>query len=271
MLSHLSRRVRQALEAKPEPEGQLRLLTHCVSTIAKSGDDRFTEHLTPLLGHENVEIAIWITRTVGSHSGNRYLPGLLLEALKSDREGVVGAALSWTTNCWDRDKSSDVKRLVTAVFEGDNEALKFRSCFPMMHNYGDKRAIDYLLNQANSPDKARAARAISWIGDSCNSGRKAFPQLLASLVPLLKSEDKELRRRAADALGTYQGAQVVDVLIPLLGDQEEIIHREVCSNLLGQRDKGMLKTRLADAAENAQSETVRARSEELLGKLAEGR
>lgn len=71
---------------------------------------------------------------------------------------------------------------------------------------------------------------------------------------------------AADALGAYQGAQVVDVLIPLLDDQEETIRRGVSTNLLGQRDKGMLKARLADAVENARSGAVQARSEELLGK-----
>jgi hypothetical protein len=250
-------------------KGQRRLLEHCLAALAKSGSDRHTDPLIPVLGHDDVSIAVWVTRTVGSRSGNRYFPRLLLEALKSRRDPVVDAALSWTPNCWDRSRSAQVKRLVTAIFEGDNEKLKFHACFPMMHSYGDKRAINYLLDQTHSPDKARARRAISWIGDACNTHKKAFPRLLEQLGPLLKSKDKDLRRRAADALGTYEGQQIVDALIPLLGDPEEIIRNEASSNLLEQRDKSMLKARLADAARNARSRTVRAKAKELLSRLAE--
>ena len=271
MLSELAQRTRLILETEPKPKGQRKLLSHCLSAIAKSGNDQITDQLTPLLKHEDEEIAVWVTRTVGSHSGNRYFPRMLLEALKSDRERVVDTALSWTPNCWDRNKSSEVKRLVTAVFGGDNQRLKFHACFPMMHSYGDRRAIDYLLSQTKSPDKARAGRAISWIGDSCNSGKKVFPKLLEHLVPLLTSKDKALRRRAADALGTYQGPEVVDALLPLLGDQEDIIQRETSRNLLDQRDKTMLKVRLTDAATNAKSKAGRENAKELLSKLTEGR
>lgn len=271
MLSELARRTRLALQSRSLSEGQRRVLSHCLAALARSGKDRYTDPLIPLLGHDDVSIAVWVTSTVGSRSRNRYFPRLLLEALKSKRERVVDAALSWTPNCWDRSKSAQVKRLVTAIFEGDNEKLKFHACFSMMHSYADKRAINYLLSQTNSPDKARARRAISWIADACNTRKKAFPRLLEQLGPLLKSKDKELRRMAADALRIYQGQQIVDALIPLLGDPEDIIRSEVSSNLLDQRDKSMLKARLADAARNAHSHTVRAKAKELLSRLAEGR
>jgi hypothetical protein len=255
------------LEKGPLQKGQRNLIEYGLAALAKTGDDRVVDPLIPLLKHKDYAVAVMVTRSIGSHKDNRYFPRFLLEALKSDREFVVAAALDWTPNCWDPAKANEVRRLVTAVFEGSNEKLKFQACFPMMHSYGDRRAIDYLLSQANNPDKARAVRAMGWIGDACNSGKQAFPELLATLVPLLKSEDKEIRRRAAYALGTYQGTEVVDNLIPLLADSEDIIRQETSSKLLAQQDKTMLKTRLADAAEKSENETVRAKAKELLEKL----
>jgi hypothetical protein len=64
---------------------------------------------------------------------------------------------------------------------------------------------------------------------------------------------------------------VVDNLIPLLADSEDIIRQETSSKLLAQQDKTMLKTRLADAAEKSENETVRAKAKELLEKLPAAR
>jgi hypothetical protein len=264
----LARRVRLAFE-RACPRGRKRMiLAHCAEQIAKSGKDKYGRPLMPLLKHPQTSVAVWVTRTFGSHSGNRYFPSLLIEALKSDRELVVDTAISWAPNCWDASRAKEVRKLLARIFDGENERLKFHACFPLMHDYQDKRAIAYLLSQAASGDRDRALRAIGWLGDSCNSGRPARPELLKKLVPLLTSADAALRRAAAEALGTYSGEAVVKSLIPLLGDKTAIIASEVSRALLNQRDKAMLKRRLSAAAQDSPNEAVRQRAKQLLAKLA---
>jgi len=265
----LARRICMVFQ-RGSPRGRKRMiLAHCVERIAKSGKDKYCEPLIPLLKHREAGVAVWLTRTFGSKSGNRYFPLLLVEALRSDRELVVDTAISWTPNCWDRSRSKEVRRLLTRIFDGDSERLKFHACFPLMHGYHDQQAITYLLSQAAATDKDRALRAISWLGDSCNSGRAASPQLLARLAPLLNSQDSALRRAAAGALGTYSGEEVVRHLIARLADKEAIIVTEAARNLLAQRDKAMLRRHLADAQHNSPSEAVRRKAKELLAKLGE--
>jgi len=263
----LARRLRMAFE-RGSPRGRKRMiLAHCLEQIARSGNDKYCRPLIPLLKHPQASLAVWVTRVFGSHSGNRYFPALLLEALKSDRELVADTAISWAPNCWDARRTREVRRLLTRIFDGDNERLKFHACFPLMHDHRDKRAVAYLLSQAGSGDRDRALRAVGWLGDSCNSGRPAWPALLEELAPLLRSEDAALRRAAAGALGTYAGEEVVKNLIPLLGDEQAIIASEVSRALLDQRDKPMLRRQLADAQTHSQSEAVRRRAAELLAKL----
>ncbi|MDK1032654.1 MAG: HEAT repeat domain-containing protein, partial [Planctomycetia bacterium] len=118
-------------------------------------------------------------------------------------------------------------------------------------------------------DPYRVRRSIGRIGDSCNSGKPAYPELLETLVPLLKSEDSGTGRAAADALRTYAGEEVVKNLIPLLGDQQNIIVTEASRNLLRQRDKAMLRRLLGEAAKINQSAVVRMQAAQLLKKLPE--
>ena len=266
-LRGLARRVRLALEKGSLHGEKQKLLAHCVEAIAKSGKDEYCDVLTPLLDHKDLAVATWVTRCVGSYSRNRFFPSLLIQALQSGREEVVETAIDWTSDCWDQSRSQEVKRLLTKIFEGESENLKFHACFPLMYSYGDKKAVAYILLQTQSKDKARARTAIYWIGDACNGGKKAYPELLEALVPFLQSDDKSLRRAAADALGTYAGEEVVRNLIPLLADPEPIIVGEASRNLLKQKDKVMLRRYLTDAQANHSNSLIRQRAGELLEKL----
>jgi hypothetical protein len=234
---------------------------------AQTGNDGIISRLTPLLDCADASVSVFVVRSVGSGRDNRFFPALLLDALHSDRAEVVEEAIRWSPNCWDSAKSELVHRCLQTIFAGQNENLRFQACFPLMHGYGDRDAVAYLLSQTQSRDRARAERAIGWIGDACNSGKPASPELLQCLVPLLESNDSALRRVAADALGTYSGESVITNLIRMLGDGEQTISSEARRKLLDQRDKAMLKRLLSETAVGGTNEVIASKARELLKEL----
>jgi HEAT repeat protein len=241
------------------------LAKYIIRALAKAGNDDCSEILMPLLDHPEPGIAVLVVREMGGD--NRYFPPLLLKALESNRPEVVDAAISWTPNCWDKKRNAEVHRLLRKIFEGENEALRFQACFPLMHGYGDKEAVFYLLTQTQSEDRKRALRAIGWIGDACNFGKPAYPELLENLAPHFYSEDDQLRRAAYDALGTYSGEDVVRNLIAALGDNSEIIVEEARRSLFDQHDKAMVSRLLQDALESIDNNAVRDRILQVLNNI----
>jgi len=214
-------------------------------------------------------VSVFVVRSIGAGRDNRFFPTLLIDALCSERAEVVEEAIKWSPDCWDSAKADLVHRCLKTIFAGQNENLKFQACFALMHGYGDRDAVAYLLSQTQSENRARAERAIGWIGDACNWGKPASPDLLQSLVPLLESKDDALRRAAADALGTYSGDAVITNLIRMLGDRVQIISSEARQNLLDQRDKAMVKRLLSETVRGGTNDVTASKVDELLKELDE--
>lgn len=258
--------------ARGAPDGNGRsMLMGMMAGLARSRDDRYSKLLAPLLEHDDVQVAVLAVNGLGAGRPNRYMPPIVLEALAARRPEVVEAAISWTPNCWDAERKGEVGRLLRHIFRGDDEPLKFNASFALMHSWGDAEAEAYILSQTQSPDAARTKRAISWIGDSCNSGQAEYPELLRRLVPYLNSDETDLRRMAADALGTYSGEQVVRALAFLLDDKVPIIATEARRNLLEQRDKALVRRVLQDTLETMQGDALRAKVRDVLGQLENDR
>jgi len=266
-LEEVARRTLLALKDGMPSGGQLAVLQQCIMAVGRSGKDKLTDRLAPLLDHEDVRVAVLVTQLVGAASGNDYFPALMLDALQSQRDEVVLQAISRAPNCWDDKRKLEVERRLIAIFEGDKEPLKFQACFPLMHDYRYAPATDYLLEQVGSTDKSRSVRAIGWLGDASNHGRPASQKLLEVFDPLLKSDDYSQRRAACRAVAIYSGEEVVKRLIPLLGDKKAAIATEVTYRLMHQKDKDMLRRLLAAAAKDDPNETVRKKAAELVKNL----
>jgi HEAT repeat protein len=254
---------------KGMPEGvRLELYRQLLAMIARAGQDRHCDKLLPLLDHKDVQVGVLAVNTIGGTKGsNEFFPRLLLDALDTGRDPIIGAALDWTPNCWDRKKVPEVRKRLDRLFATGSEGIKFQACFPLMHGYRDAAAFRHLLEQTQSPDPKRARTAMYWVGDSCNAGRAVTAPILEKLVPHLTSPNEELRRAAGYALGIYQGEKVVQSLLPLLADPVPIIAEETSRHLLDQRDKKMLQRVLEGAARNHSNGRVRGRAKELLAKM----
>lgn len=261
----LARRVKLALDGTAPDGARHQLLSHCLMAIGRSGRDEYSDVLKPLLKHENVYVAGLVTEMVGSAADN--FPPLLLDALRSDREKVVTAAIKCVPNCRREPRRAEVRRLLLSLFEGDNEPLKFQACLPLTQGFNHPQAAEYLLAQAGSKDPQRRARAIAWIGDPSNRGRPASPELLKTLRPLLESKDYKIRREAMRALAVYSGENVVHALLPLLNDPKAVIATEVSFRLLQQDDKQMLRRLLAAAAKDGADEKIRQKAVLIIGQL----
>jgi hypothetical protein len=266
-LAEIARRTRLVLEAGIPPRGRDQLLHHCLVAVADSNDDRYTDTLRPLLGHENLAVPLLVVDTVGSALQQRGFPGLLVEALDSDREEVVWAAIQWTPNCRRPDRRARVRRRLVELFEGDNDTLRFWACVPLANSFAYEPAADYLLAQTHSDDPQRRSQAIEMIGDGSNRGRPASTKLLAAMRPLLRSDDYQTRRAAARAMAVYAGEDVVRELLPLLDDAKASIGTEVGFRLAQQPDQQMLCRVLADAAAHDPNETIRRKSADVLARL----
>jgi tetratricopeptide (TPR) repeat protein len=233
--------------------------------LGKSGDDRYSEMLLPLLDHPEPRIATLVVKGLGGGREGGYVPPLLLKALESERPEVVQQAIGCSTSCWDKKRGPEVHRLLRTIFEGRNEALKFHACFPLMHDYRDKEAVSYLLTQTQSEDRKRARRAIGWIGDACNSSTPVYPELLEKLEPHLTSDDDKLRRAAVYALGTYQGEAVIRHLIAALADAQHAVAQGARGGLVHkQRDLDTVTRLVNEALEHETRDGVKQRLREIL-------
>jgi HEAT repeats len=269
VLTEMAKLVRRVFRSCPLRPGQQQLLSYSLGAVTRSGKDKITDLLIPLLEHPSDSIATSVTADVGRNYGIAYFPRLLLEALKSHRESVVRTALSRVGDLGNVDttKAPAVKKLVTAIFNGDNEELKFQACCVMVRLYADKKAYAYLLAQTRSEDASRVLSATRFLADPRNGDIKATPELLAHLGPLMQSTDSNVRSLATHTLGRCQGAETVELLIPALGHPDENIRGTALYGLPRQTDKKMLREKLAAAIEDSKNETLVKNAKALLEKL----
>ncbi len=237
--------------------------------IVQAGEDKYVDRFKALLNHGDVRVAVFVTTRVGVDRRNGYFPDLLVQALRSDRVEVVDEALSWTPNCSHTSRRSDVRQALLRIYSGDNERLKFHACFPLMHDFHEPCATDYLLDQVSSRNEERAREALCWIGDSCNYGRAPTQRQLDVLTPLLRSSDAGVRCSALGALGRYRGSVIIQKLIDSLADQDETIVHEATSKLVHDRyhDKQMAIELLDHASKDHVNPQVRQRCQAALEKL----
>jgi len=270
-LKELLRRTAMAFDAGLPDGGRGAILGVCIRAIVAAGDDRYTDLLQPLLKHGDVQVAVLVTASVGEATNSlpqgRYFPRLLLDALQSDREEVVSAAIGWAENCGDGSRKAEVERLLIAVFQGTNEQLKSQVCSPLMHRYHYAAARDYLLQRAQSTDLNQRYMALSWLCNSRQPGAAPDEKTLKTLGDLLESKDAHTRYMAVCALATYTGEEVVKRLIDMLADANQIIPNELSNRLRQQPDKAMLRRLLAHAAKNHAQEKVRQQAAALLRDL----
>lgn len=267
-LDMLARRTVAAFNLDLSNDERLNFLRLCVAGVAQGGDHPSCDLLRPLVKHPDAKIATLVVETVGGYKGdNRFFPQLLVDALGDGRDEVVLAAISKAPNCWDQSRKQEVRTALEKIFESRSEPLKFQACFPLMHDYHEPRAISYLLAQVESTDTGRRKRALSWLGDACNSGRPATAEILGKLVPLLESRSNQMRHDVAEALGTYAGEEVVKSLLPLLADPQPVVVEAAARGLKGQRDKAMVCRLLEEAAENGSNMTLRGRAREIAAEL----
>ena len=267
-MAELARRCKLVLEGGMPDGAKQSIVRLCLLAVARSGKDQHVYALKPLLGHDDVQVAVFLTEVLGSGAGGPYCPGLLLDALRAGRSEVVTAALQAPADCANSPRAAEVKEALLAIFQGEDEPLKFLACAPLLRGFQYPQAVDYLLSQAAGEDRGRQLRAIAVLGDSCSQGKPASPQLLQTLVPLLNSDDYALRRAACSTLAIYSGEEVMQSLLPLLADRLSVVRQEVSRKLLAQPDRQTLRRVLTAAAENDDAdEQVRAQAEALLEKL----
>jgi hypothetical protein len=255
-LTLLAQRTIKAFE-QGMPEGdRLHLLRLCLAGVAHGRDAASCDLLRPLVEHEDVRVAVLAAETVGAYKTDAsFFPSILIDALNSKRQAVVEAALRFAAGSTDKRQRESLHRALHHIFANHGESLKFQACLPLIRDFHDPAAWTYVLMQTQSKDENRSRTACNWVGDSASPGHPATDALPLALAPLLKSSNADLRRRTVQALGSYSGEAVVQRLIPLLGDNDEQVVRNVGASLRKQPDQKLVK-RLLQAANIARSDVA---------------
>jgi HEAT repeat protein len=253
------------------PEGRkLHHLRLCIAGLAKGANETSCEHLRPLIASKDPRIGKFVAETIGSYkSDERFFPPLLLDALESEREEVVQAAIRWTVGCRHTSRASEVQRALVGIFERGDEALKFQVSLPLIQEFDEADAWLHLIRETQSKAPLRSAAALSSLADAKHTGREASRELIDKLTGLLDSPTLSLRWGATKALGTHDGPAVIDLLIPLLADSEQSVRDEAARCLVKQADKSLVAEQLRAAVSKSDSEDFRRRSADVLKKLDE--
>ena len=259
-LNLLARRTLKAFEQGMPQGDRLHLLRLCLAGVAHGRDAASCDLLRPLIEHDDAQVAILAAETVGAYKTEaNFFPTILVDALNSERAGVVEAAMRFATGCSDEKQRNALRTALRRIFERyrifekQGEALKFQACLPLIRDFHDPGAWIYVLEQTQSKDANRARTACNWVGDTSVRGQSAPSGLAQALTPLLKSTSADLRRWTVQGLGSYSGEQVVRNLIPLLADDDDNVVRQVGASLRQQPDQSLVK-RLVQAANIARSD-----------------
>lgn len=248
ILTAVAARVVEAARCGVISEPGRRAIGVCAEALARTGDDYYVDLLLPVFHGSDVDLVTLVVRHAGMASLPRFLPRLLLDALVDDRRAVVEAALSHSTSHRDPNRAAALREALTRVFHGGDDELRLRSCFPLMHEFGDVAASAYLVSLIASGDPERRRRALTWLGDECNLGRQPPEGLLDQLSPLLESARQEDRELVVQAAEQYVGPDVMRWMIPLLADALPRVAETARNNLLHhQRDRAMVRTLLREA------------------------
>jgi hypothetical protein len=269
-LELLARRTLKAFE-QGMPEGdRLHLLRLCIAGVAHGRDESSCDVLCSLVQHQDVRVATLVTETVGAYKTEpRFVPQLLVDALKSERQPVIEAALRFVLGCQDEKRRGAVGAALRTVFENRDEPLKFQACLPLVRDFRDSDAWVYVLEQTRSKDANRVRTALNWIGDTKNCGQPPDAKLLKNIGQFATGTGADQRRAAIQVLGTFAGEAVVWQLVALLADSDPSVARQADAGLLAQPDRELVKRLLEDAAANNSDALARSRARLLLTKLAQ--
>ncbi|HYO24364.1 MAG TPA: hypothetical protein VEQ85_05385 [Lacipirellulaceae bacterium] len=180
------------------------VLDASLHAVVQTKDDAVIGRLAPLLSHQDFRVWKALMNELRQvREDPSYYPALYFLAMDSGNPRIVEEALRWAPNCWDMPKRGKLLQSLRKVYDGMNEELKFQSCFPLMFDFNDQDAIAYLVEQTRSSDPDRARRAVTWLGDSCNSGRPAQPGVVEAIRMHLASRDPLMQSAAKGAMATY--------------------------------------------------------------------
>jgi hypothetical protein len=198
----------------------------CVDAFARNDQDlnagKYATALAPCLKYANGDVGVWLIDSLDDHGNG--IPvvayGLMIDALDSDYPQLARLAAHSGTEISQTNERDIVHKRLLKLFNGQDEENKFVSSFALMHEFQDRAATDYLLEQTGSADRERALTAIVWIGDTCNWGQAAYPRLLKALDSRLKSQDPDVRRYAVEAMSPYAGPEITQRLLSALADND---------------------------------------------------
>ena len=222
------------------PKYKYSVIQQIIKQETLNRNDEYLNDYLSIIDNIDIIDALSIIEFIGSNAAGDYYPQLFLDLLSHKNEEIVNSIISRSSYCWDSNLCQKVKIKLQKIFNGKSEPLKFNSAFTLMHDYNDGDAYSYLIDKVenyNSISPDTLSRAISWLGDSCHSGKIMSPRLESALSNHLQSDDPRIKRATLNTYLTYNGKNVIDAIIPFVGFELDFIAKQVTEKLLAYENK----------------------------------
>lgn len=223
------------------------LIQQIVKQEAFSKNEEYLNDYRLLIDKIELKEAIDLINFINQGSSNSYYPQVFLDLLSSKNEKIVQQVIGWSANCWDEKMCDEVKELLIRIFKKGSKVLKFHAAFPLMHDYDNSEAYNYLLSLVETKNDANddtLYTAISWLGDSCHNGKKMSFRLDSALKNHLNSENQIIKRATIETYLIYKSPNVIEALIPFVDYNLDFIAKEVQKKLLSFEDKAFTIAKL---------------------------
>ena len=115
-----------------------------------------------------------------------------------------------------------------------------------MHDCKYPPAYDYLMNVVEQNTNNARRTAITWLGDSRNSGDEMSERLNSVLSNYLYSSDDNIQRAVIETYLTYDSPYVIEAIIPFVNYKLEFVAKEIVNKILSYKDKSFTRRKLKE-------------------------
>lgn len=221
----------------PDPTYTYAIIRQIIIQEVLNKEETYLNDCLKLIDEVTERDALILLEFVNFGKPNSYYPQLFLDLLDHENAAIVSHIIEVSSNCWDEYMCPKVKSKLLQIFHGNDDSLKFKAAFALMHDYEYPLAYEYLMHEVDLNRHDRRYTAISWLGDASNYGHPMSDTLNLVLRKYLYSSDKTIQRATLETYLTYNSPNVIVALIPFVDYELEFVSKNIVKKILTYEDR----------------------------------
>ncbi len=212
-------------------------IQHIITQEVLNKEETYLNDYLTLIDEISEQEGLLLLEFVNYGRRNSYYPQLFLDLLDDENADLVSYIIEVSSGCWDEYLCPKVKTKLLQIFHGNDDSLKFKAAFALMHDYEYPLAYEYLMHEVDLNRHDRRYTAISWLGDASNYGHPMSDTLNLVLRKYLYSSDKKIQRATLETYLTYNSPNVIVAIIPFVDYELEFVSKNVVKKILTYEDR----------------------------------